>query len=237
MSNSDIVKEILDSKTMESLGKWLGEVIGDPVKDGVGFLFADALKVKRITNLIRLRGEIEGQSIENFVQVPISFGYKLLEKASIEDNEVLAKRWANLLRNSLDKDYTGKIPKIFIDVLDNLEPIDVKILEYFINSRSFDNSSALHWSDLRDKFQNNKDFNLSEVLLLSIESLESQNLITESYDLEHVAGAEPPANWKDDSDRYVRGENSGKYYLTQLGKSFIRAVTNIKDNSDKAGKD
>ena len=234
MIKPETVKNILDSKTMESLGNWLGSVIGEPIKDAVGLWFADALKMKRINNLRRLQNEIEKQPIDNLVHVSTSFGYKLLEKASIEDDEMLAKKWANLLRNALDKDYIGKVPKIFIDILDNLEPVDAKILEYFLNNKSFDDSTSVHWSALRDEFQNNKEFQFSEELSLSIDSLVSLNLITEFYDIESVVSSERPASWKDDSYRYVRGENNGKYCLTQLGKSFIQAVTNMKDCPDKS---
>ncbi len=212
--NIDISK-IAETEVGKNTANWIYRVIGAPIENGIGLLFADALKEKRIQNIIKLRNETDKFTIHNSKQLPLSFAYKLLDKASLEENDNMIKKWAELLANSMDKDFNGKIRKIYIDILDSLEPIDAKVLEIIASKKQS--------IDPADYFSNEEKDNIN----ISVDSLQSLNLIMEDFDEESVPIE--PYDWDAPREKYVRGYNNGKYYLTELGNSFLTAV-NRKEN-------
>ena len=123
------VGDIINSKPVESLTKFFSEIVGKPLVDGAGILYSDAVKAKRIANTLKLEEKYKLVKSDETQPTALSFGYKLLEKASLEEEEELLERWANLLGNATDKNYNGSVRKIFIDTLESLEPIDVKIFD------------------------------------------------------------------------------------------------------------
>jgi hypothetical protein len=123
------VGDIINSKPVESLTKFFSEIVGKPLVDGAGILYGDAVKAKRIANTLKLEEKYKLVKSDETQPTALSFGYKLLEKASLEEDDDLLERWANLLGNATDKNYAGSVRKIFIDTLESLEPIDVKIFD------------------------------------------------------------------------------------------------------------
>lgn len=212
--NIDIAK-IAETEVGKNTANWIYRVIGAPIENGVGLLFADALKERRYKNIIRLQTETEKFKIQNIKEIPLSFAYKLLDKASLEENEELIESWAELLANSMDNDFKGKIRKIYIDILDSLEPIDAKVLKFIASKKE-----SIDPTDFYPKEE-------KEEILISIDSLKSLNLIMEDFDEESVSIE--PQDWDDPTEKYVRGYDNGKYYLTGLGDSFLASV-NRKEN-------
>lgn len=210
----DIAK-IAETEVGKNTANWIYRVIGAPIENGVGLLFADALKEKRYKNIIRLQAETEKFKIQNIKEIPLSFAYKLLDKASLEENEELIESWAELLANSMDNDFKGKIRKIYIDILDSLEPIDAKVLKFIASKKE-----SIDPTDFYPKEE-------KEEILISIDSLKSLNLIMEDFNEESVSIE--PQDWDDPTEKYVRGYDNGKYYLTGLGDSFLASV-NRKEN-------
>lgn len=123
------ISDVANSKPFESLTNFLKEIVGKPLVDGAGMLYGDAIKAKRIANSLKLEEKYNLVKSDDTQPTELSFGYKLLEKASLEENDDLLTKWANLLGNATDKNYSGSIRKIFIDILENLEPIDVKVFD------------------------------------------------------------------------------------------------------------
>ena len=207
--NIDIAK-IAETEVGKNAANWIYRVIGAPIEDGVGLLFADALKEKRYRNIICLHAETKKFEIKNTRQIPLSFAYKLLDKASLEESAKLIEKWAKLLANSMDNDFVGDIRKIYIDILDSLEPIDAKVFE-FIASKKESIDPLDHYSKEEMK-----------EIFISVDTLISLNLIMEDFDEERVPIQ--PEDWNHPSEKYVRGYDNGKYYLTGLGYSFLYAV-------------
>ncbi len=216
-ANIDIAK-VLESEVGKNTANWIYQVIGAPIENGVGLLFADALKEKRFRNIIRLKTETERFKIQEIKKIPLSYAYKLLDKASLEENDEMIKNWAELLVNSMDKDFKGNIRKIFIDILDSLEPIDAKVLEFIATKNSSVDPIEFYPKEEKDKIS------------IAIDSLISLNLVVEDFD-EEVVPAEP-GDWDDPTEKYVRGYNNGKYYLTALGNAFLDAVNRKNNNED-----
>lgn len=210
------VARILETDIAKNTAIWIHRVIGTPVEDGIGLLFADALKEKRLRNAIRLQTETQKFKIENHKSIPLSFSYKLLDKATLEENDFMLSKWAKLLANSMDADYKGGIKKIHIDILDSLEPIDAKVLEVIAEQVKPINPFTL--------FEKMKENEIS----ISIDTLTFLNLIKEDFDETEVPVL--PNDWDDPTKAYVRSNNNGNYYLTVLGISFIAAVNRIVIN-------
>jgi hypothetical protein len=211
------VGQILESDVGKNTANWIHKVVGAPIEDGVGLLFADALKEKRLRNIIKLKAETDKFIIHNQKPIPLSFAYNLLDKASLEEDESLISKWASLLANAMDKDYNEEIRKIYIDILNSIEPIDAKIINEIYTTPKY-----THWS-MPEKWEQAYDIEIS----ISLDSLCSLNLIREDYNEEEIPIQ--PASWKDNAYTHVRGDNNGKFYLTDLGSSFINAVNRKED--------
>jgi hypothetical protein len=123
------IGDIVNSKPVESLTNFFKEIVGNPLVDGAGILYGDAIKAKRISNTLKLEEKFNLVKSGDTQPTSLSFGYKLLEKASLEEDDDLLTKWANLLGNATDKNFTGSIRKIFIETLESLEPIDVKTFD------------------------------------------------------------------------------------------------------------
>jgi hypothetical protein len=123
------VGDFINSKPVESLTNFFAEIVGKPLVDGAGILYSDAVRAKRISNTLKLEEKYRIVKSDDTQPTSLSFGYKFLEKASLEEDEDLLGKWANLLGNATDKSYSGSIRKIFIDTLESLEPLDVKIFD------------------------------------------------------------------------------------------------------------
>lgn len=204
------IDKALDSNLVKSASDWLYRIFGEPIENGVGLLFADRLKYRRMQNATKLQAETEKIAIQNTKKIPLSFGYKLFDKATLEDDDFLISKWANLLASSVDADYNGEIRKIFIDILDSLEPLDARVL---------DNISMFKVPS--DPFVDTSIMSKRE-LTLSIDSLLYHNLITEDYDSEFIPIKD--GDWDDPTEKEIPGSKNGKYFLTDLGESFVMAV-------------
>lgn len=121
-----MLDKIVNSKPIESLTNFFSEIIGKPMIDGVGVLYTDAIRLKRIDNILKLEKKYKLRKSKNTEPTSLNFGYKLLDKASIEEDDYILDKWVDLLANATDKNFKYKVRRIFIDILEKLEPYDVK---------------------------------------------------------------------------------------------------------------
>lgn len=103
-------------------GKFLGEVFGDLVKDGVGLL-ADRLKYYRSEKAALLekktQNNLKDLGIDTPRPLPPKVGLPLIENATLEDDDALHTLWANLLTSALDPN-KEEVTKKFVTVLSEL---------------------------------------------------------------------------------------------------------------------
>ena len=200
--------EILNSKPIESLTNFLSDIVGKPLVDGAGILYADAIRAKRIANSLKLEQKFNLKKSNDLKPTSLSFGYKLLEKASLEDNENILDKWTNLLSNATDKNFTNPLRKIFIDILEKLEPIDVK---------TFDEINQIYLSQ-QNKYEAQVGFNeLNSFKLETLNVLLSLGLITYGVTVNNairVGGMSPTT---------FHGFN--RFKVTELGQNFYKAVS------------
>ncbi len=202
------ISDIVNSKPLESLTNFFAEIVGKPLVDGAGILYGDAIKAKRISNSLKLEEKYNLVKSHDTKSTDLSFGYKLLEKASLEDDEDLLNKWANLLGNATDKNFSGSIRRIFIEILETLEPVDVKI---FDDINKFCLTESTKYDTLVSL--NNSDFTQKESLniLLSLGLITYGVSITQGIQI----GGHAPTTF--------HGLDSFK--VTEMGQSFYKSVT------------
>lgn len=202
------VSDIVNSKSLESLTNFFKEIVGKPLVDGAGILYGDAIKAKRISNSLKLEEKYNLVKSNETQTTDLGFGYKLLEKASLEEDEDLLTKWANLLGNATDKKFSGSIRRIFIETLETLEPVDVKI---FDEINKFCLSQATKYETMVSL--NNSGFSQKE----SLNVLLSLGLIT--YGVSVTPGIQIGGH----APTTFHGLDSFK--VTEMGQSFYKSVT------------
>jgi Abortive infection alpha len=117
------------------LGRFVDSAFGGMVSNGIG-LIADKLAYYRLQKAVELQHKVEKKLVAKGIRdrkfVPVSFGLPILEKASVEENETLHDKWANLLSNAMDPSYKGQITRNFVSILADMEPIDVRLLDLIV---------------------------------------------------------------------------------------------------------
>lgn len=117
-------------------GSFLQMVFGDLLVDAVGII-ADKVKYFRLERAIRLgektKKRLEKKGIRNTQHVLPKIGIPLIEQATLEEDDELHTRWANMLSNAMDPHFQGNVKRNFITILSDMQPIDVLILESIMN--------------------------------------------------------------------------------------------------------
>lgn len=150
------------------LGDFANEVFGDLVIDAVGLL-SDKLKYYRLEKAIHLKNKLEEKIKEKSIKEPKQVNPKialpLIEQATIEDNEDLHTRWANLLANAMDPKYRGNIKRSYVSILSDMEPVDVLVLDRVIKD----------YSSTKPEEQKNVNFIKAKIAIaLSIDDLQCE---------------------------------------------------------------
>jgi hypothetical protein len=202
------VSDVVNSKPLESLTNFFKEIVGKPLVDGAGILYGDAIKAKRISNSLKLEEKYNLVKSDETQPTDLGFGYKLLEKASLEEDEDLLTKWANLLGNATDKKFSGSVRRIFIETLETLEPVDVKI---FDDINKFCLSQVTKYETMVSL--ENPDFSRKE----SLNVLLSLGLIT--YGVSVTPGIQIGGH----TPTTFHGLESFK--VTEMGQSFYKSVT------------
>ncbi len=118
-------------ETVDKIGTFFSRVMKEPIESTCGML-SDTLKYKRWERQIKLvekaESLIESKGIgDNMRPIKPKLALPLFQAASLEDEEELHDIWARLLVTALDPDC--KEPRtVFIDIIRQLEPVDVKVL-------------------------------------------------------------------------------------------------------------
>jgi hypothetical protein len=116
----------------EKLGAFVARFISGPLDQASGIV-EDRLKYFRWERQLRLI-----RQSEEFMRsigmdgptraVPLKIAIPLLQGASLEDDDALQDLWAKLLVNAADADNPVTIQRMFIDILENIGPLEARIL-------------------------------------------------------------------------------------------------------------
>jgi len=114
-------------------GGFIAKFIAGPLEQGMG-IFQDKLTYMRWERQVRLM-----QQAEKYMQsigmdtptrpIPLKFALPLIQAASLEDDDDLQDRYAKLLVNAGDEQSVLELRRAYIDILENLTPLEGKILD------------------------------------------------------------------------------------------------------------
>jgi abortive infection alpha-like protein len=124
--------KVIDAATR--VGGFLSKVVGNAAVE-VGATIQDWAIFQRYKNLLRLQDKVEAihasRKLEGkSIPVPPRFAIPLLQAASQEDDDSIQDLWAGLIANATDPQRHLDLKRVFIDILNSLEPLDTRLLQY-----------------------------------------------------------------------------------------------------------
>lgn len=101
----------------------------------IGDITLDALNYFRWSNAVRFLDKYENKMLKRKIlgkeiPIPPKFIIEILGNAFIEDDEEIQELWSNLLVNWQDPTKRFDKKMMYIEILKNLNPMEVKILEF-----------------------------------------------------------------------------------------------------------
>lgn len=122
-----------------ALGKWVGRIFGGLVENGVG-LANDRLKYYRLDQLNRIHEKFEAKwkarGLNQAKPLPTGLAIKLLEEASLAEDESLQELWANLLVNGMSPDFEASVERSYVSILAELTSYDAVIFDFWVNAHT-----------------------------------------------------------------------------------------------------
>lgn len=119
--------------TVDSLGAFIGRILGTMPEDAVGILGGDLLHHVRLRNAARLQQRTEEILRQRHADsdadaVSLNVAIPLLKAAQDESRDELQELWARLLANAMDKS-GPQIRQSFIATLRQFDPLDSVVME------------------------------------------------------------------------------------------------------------
>ena len=122
----NLPKQILDKTE-----KFMSKLLGPSIKE-FGELFADKVRFRRWKNQVKIFNKTRELLDKNGLE-PRELNLKtlvpLIEKSSVEEDELLQDKWANLISNIATTPENGLEPRL-INTLSALSSLEAKILDY-----------------------------------------------------------------------------------------------------------
>ncbi len=196
-------------RTTQELREIARDLVGPAAKE-VGQLFADRIRLYRISSTLRAAQEAKRQiAASGITQKPVSLKVLVpaLEGASLEEDEDLISRWAGLIASAAT---TGETIPAFADILRQLTPEEARMLD-FIYQRAIpmpviDSARGVERKGLQETCEV-----YGENYLVRIQNLDRLGLVvrisTEGFNTMGGQG------W----------DNAVHIGLTALGEAFVRA--------------
>jgi len=133
---------------------FLSKILG-PSAQEVGLMFADNFKIRRlknqIKNLEKVRRIVEEENI-TLKDVNLKVLVPYLDSVSLEEEESLQEKWANLFANYLDAEKVLS-STVYPSILAQLSSTDIEILDYLskspgktINLKPLSNPASERWN-------------------------------------------------------------------------------------------
>ncbi|WP_318471069.1 Abi-alpha family protein [Photobacterium leiognathi] len=127
-----------NSETKAVVVKFVEKVVG-PSADALGGILGDQLKSWRASNLDRIhskwRAKVtkKGTSEACLEVLPFGDAFRVIDAASLEENESVQELWAQIIANAMDPDKEITFKKPYIDILKSLSEVDAIVLGSFID--------------------------------------------------------------------------------------------------------
>lgn len=116
----------------EALGTFLHAVIGAGLAQ-LGGAFEDWAGTYRYLNALKLADKVEQihdqrKITGKAIPIPARLGIPLLQRAFLEDDDIIQNMWAGLIANATDPNFHAEPRRNFIEFLSALEPLDALVL-------------------------------------------------------------------------------------------------------------
>ena len=99
-----------------------------PAAEEFGLYLRDRISNWRALNLAKVLKKTQAKLKSDYKETPPKFILQFIEGASQEDGEELQDIWANLLASALDPEYKEGIRTAYIDIIQQLEVVNVRVL-------------------------------------------------------------------------------------------------------------
>ena len=122
----------------ESL-KYANDVLNkltDPALKNLGGIIGDGIAYWRLLNLVKILKKVEILFKKNNIspqKINLKTLMPLIEYSSLEEDVGLSEKWAALLANAANPETSKNIRPAFVEILKELTPIEVKILDDIYN--------------------------------------------------------------------------------------------------------
>ena len=118
---------------VQKFGEFVARYASGPFEQ-VSSMATDSLRYYRLERLLRFEKKIndlmkETGEVSPTKTIPLKMALKLLQSASIEDNDYLQDMWATLLVNSSISRYDIDLHPVYIEILNSVTPLEAAILD------------------------------------------------------------------------------------------------------------
>jgi len=114
---------------------FLGKVVNPPLEE-LGGLLADKIKFWRFKNQVNIVLQAKRFFEQKGVQprkIPLKTLAPLLEHSSWEEDPDMQSKWASLLANAANPSYSYDIHLAYVEILNQLSPLEAKLLDLLFN--------------------------------------------------------------------------------------------------------
>lgn len=173
----NLPKQILDKTE-----KFMSKLLGPSIKE-FGELFADNVRFRRLKNQVKIFNKTRVLLDKNGLE-PRELNLKtlvpLVEKSSVEDDEFLQDKWANLISNIATTAESGLEPRL-INTLSSLSSLEAKILDFIYEDLDVQRQLKLaKLLDSKYKKYTQADIKIEEILI-DFESVKSGFELSEEF--------------------------------------------------------
>ncbi len=210
---------------IEAATKLLEKLAG-PAAEEVGLFLQDKVRNYRLRNQLIVLGKTQDMLNQAGIEpksVPLRALVPLLEGAALEDDDNLSTKWAALLANAATPVYSANLIPTFSNILSQLSPPDVKILDVLLKEEWYHTSKPenIYLFAFRPNIQ--EPTNLSdEEYDLSIDNIVRLGLCVTSTNALPVKVQQDLQKLHDLNHKLVRRD---VLIATQLGFEFLKACS------------
>lgn len=114
---------------------FLGKVVNPPLEE-LGGLLADKIKFWRFKNQVNIILQVKCFFEQKGIQprkIPLKTLAPLLEHSSWEEDPHMQTKWASLLANAANPKYSYDIHLAYVEILNQLSPLEAKLLDLLFN--------------------------------------------------------------------------------------------------------
>ncbi len=261
----DIIKDLNLPKQILDKATELAKTLFGPAANEVGEMFADKVRHRRMKNQVVIfnktvdlleKNNLKARGLDMKTLVP------LLEQSSLEEDELLQDKWANLIANIASTPASGLEPKL-IKTLSSLSALEAQVFDFAFNQftserqKLYDDSQKRKYnvyktleevrldSVVLDFDEVKKEFGLTqEFAKICVDNLTALGLLRYDDPQIDIEDSGSEVHDEDDPDRgkaynlelsvYATYSQSDDFTLTVYGRYFYNQCNNAPTGKKKA---